>query len=50
MVDVKIPRVRKKLLVILFLEGDFDSNGSRSRNKNMVMYRIQESIRSRLVN
>ncbi|KAA8501194.1 hypothetical protein FNY66_09815 [Mediterraneibacter catenae] len=49
MVDEKIPRDRKKLLVILFLEGDFDSNGPRSRNKNMVMYRIQESIRSKLV-
>ncbi len=43
--DVKIPKDKKKLMVILFLEGNFHSG---SRDKKMIMHRIQESIRKKL--
>lgn len=46
--DTKIPTDRKKIVVVLFLEGDFCSWGPKSRNKKMMMQRIQESLNAKL--
>lgn len=46
--DIKLIKDRKQLLVILFLEGNFNQRGSQSRSKKMVMQRIQASINSKL--
>ncbi len=39
---------KKPVYVILFLEGDFSLAGSKSRNKRMIMKRIQESLAQKL--
>lgn len=39
---------KKKMLIVLFLEGDFVSNGPKSRSKKMMMKRIQDSINTKL--
>jgi hypothetical protein len=44
----KIPTDEKQLMVILFLEGDFEIAGSKTRNKRMIMHRLQESIQGKL--
>lgn len=43
--DSKIASDKKQLLVILFLEGDFDT---KSRSKKAIMKRLQESINVKL--
>ena len=43
--SAKIASGKKKLYVILYLEGDF---GTRSRSKKMIMRSIQESIKKKL--
>jgi len=40
-----IPRLKRKISVSLFLEGDF---GSRTRTKKMVMQKIQDSLNQKL--
>jgi len=44
----KIQNSDKMILVILFLEGNFDNPKSKTRSKKMVMQRLQESIRVKL--
>lgn len=39
---------KKKLLVILFLEGDFSKGCPKTRSKKMMMKRIQDSINAKL--
>ena len=46
--DVKIPADKKKILVILFLEGNFEDCGIKSRSKKMMMSRLQDSISRKL--
>ena len=46
--DVKIPADKKKILVILFLEGNFEDSGIKSRSKKMMMSRLQDSISRKL--
>lgn len=46
--DQGIPVSAKQLLVILFLEGNFEIAGSKSRNKRMIMQRIQISLQEKL--
>lgn len=46
--DIKLIKDRKQLLVVLFLEGNFNQRGSQSRSKKMIMQRIQTSINSKL--
>ncbi len=46
--DSKIPADKKKILVILFLEGNFEASGVKSRSKKMMMSRLQNSIRRKL--
>lgn len=43
-----IPTSKKKIMVILFLEGDFSITGSKTRDKKMIMQRMQDSIRKKL--
>lgn len=45
----KIPNDQKPIVVILFLEGNFEITGSKTRNKKMIMQRLQSSIRDKLV-
>ena len=40
-----IPSMKRKIIVTLFLEGDF---GSRTRTKKMVMQKIQDSLNQKL--
>lgn len=47
-IDQKILKDKKQILVVLFLEGDFVSNAPKSRNKKMIMRRLQESINVKL--
>ena len=47
-IDQKILNDKKQILVVLFLEGDFVSNAPKSRNKKMIMRRLQESINVKL--
>lgn len=44
----KIPTSGKMIMVILFLEGDFDNPKSKTRSKKMIMKRLQESINTKL--
>lgn len=44
-----IKKNQKKILIVLFLEGDFDKHGPKSRSKKMIMKRIQESIQKKLL-
>ncbi len=44
----KIPKDKKKLWVILFLEGNFGVNCPASRTKPMIMKRLRESIEKKL--
>lgn len=44
----EIPNFNKTILVILFLEGNFDNPKSKTRSKKMIMQRLQESIRVKL--
>lgn len=46
--DSGIPRDKKKIIVVLFLEGDFCANGPQSRTKKMMMDRIRMSISAKL--
>lgn len=46
--DAKIPRNKKKIVVILFLEGNFGEKNPKTRTKKMIMQRIQQSINSKL--
>lgn len=46
--EQKIINEKKKLLVILFLEGDFAANAPKSRSKKVIMKRLQESINTKL--
>lgn len=46
--DTDILRDRKKIIVVLFLEGEFFENGPKSRTKRMMMNRIRESISTKL--
>lgn len=46
--DKKIQKTEKPILVILFLEGDFDNPYSKTRTKKMIMQRIQDSINTKL--
>ena len=48
LVDTKILKDKKQLLVILYFEGDFDLYLPKSRSKKMVMDRLQGSIKSQL--
>ena len=48
LISSQIPKDKKQLLVILFLEGNFGENGPKGRTKTMVMKRIQESIKKKL--
>lgn len=48
LIDPKILKDRKRIEVILFLEGDFLKDGPQSRTKKMMMKRIQESISAKL--
>lgn len=48
LVDTKILKDKKQLLVILYFEGDFDSHLPKSRSKKMVMDRLQGGIESQL--
>lgn len=48
MTDRKIPTDKKKIRVILFLEGDFDREGPKSRGKKAIMSRIQGSLKTKL--
>lgn len=41
----KIPNLKRKIYVSLFLEGEF---GSKTRSKKMIMKRIQESLNKKL--
>ena len=47
-VDQRIVKEKKQILITLFLEGDFASKAPRSRNKKIIMKRLQESINSKL--
>lgn len=38
----------KPILIVLFLEGDFDNSKSKTRSKKMIMQRLQDSIRVKL--
>lgn len=44
----KIPTSGKVIMVILFLEGNFDNPNSKTRSKKMIMKRLQESMNSKL--
>ena len=44
----QIPKDKKKLWVILFLEGEFGVNCPTSRRKTMIMKRLRESIEKKL--
>lgn len=44
----KIPISRKTILVILFLEGNFDNPKSKTRSKKMIMKRLEESANAKL--
>lgn len=46
--DSDILRDKKKIIVVLFLEGEFFENGPKSRTKKMMMNRIRESISTKL--
>lgn len=46
--DSDIQRLEKKILIVLFLEGDFGNSHSKTRNKKMIMQRLQDSIRIKL--
>lgn len=43
-----IKKDQKKIVIILFLEGDFDKHGPRSRSKKMIMKSIKDSIETKL--
>ena len=44
----EIKKEQKKILIVLFLEGDFDTYGPKSRTKKMIMLRLRESIQKKL--
>lgn len=44
----KIPAMQKSIHVVLFLEGNFNNPYSRTRNKKMIMKRLQDSISDKL--
>lgn len=44
----KIPVSGKTIMVILFLEGNFDNPKSKTRSKKMIMKRLQESVNVKL--
>ena len=46
--DGKIVNEKKKIHVVLFLEGDFDLQKICSRTKPMIMKRLQDSINKKL--
>ena len=46
--DAKIPVSSKPVMIILFLEGNFDNPESKTRSKKMIMQRLQESIETKL--
>lgn len=46
--DLRLIKDKKRLMVVLFLEGDFYSEGPDSRSKKTMMKRLQESISAKL--
>lgn len=46
--DGKVTTNKKKIMIILFLEGDFDTYGPVGRTKKMIMQRLQQSIKAKL--
>lgn len=44
----KIPLSRKTVMVILFLEGNFDNPKSKTRSKKMIMKRLEDSANIKL--
>ena len=46
--DGKVTTNKKKIMIILFLEGDFDTYGPAGRTKKMIMQRLQQSIKAKL--
>ena len=44
----KIPVSGKPIMIILFLEGNFDNPMSKTRSKKMIMQRLQESLSAKL--
>lgn len=44
----KIPISEKTVMIILFLEGNFDNPKSKTRSKKMIMKRLQESVSMKL--
>lgn len=46
--DQRIARDKKRFMVVLFLEGDFNSEGPNSRSKKTMMKRLQDSISAKL--
>ena len=46
--DKKLLKDSKRIEIILFLEGDFDRKGPKSRSKKMIMQSLQRSIRKML--
>lgn len=47
-IDRRLAEDKKRFLVVLFLEGDFYSEGPDSRSKKAMMKRLQESISAKL--
>lgn len=46
--STQIPKDKKPIMVILFLEGNFGVTGPESRSKRSIMKRLQDSIESKL--
>lgn len=46
--DARILKDKKKIYVILFLEGNFSENGPKSRSKQMIMKSLGDSISKKL--
>lgn len=44
----KIPISEKTIMIILFLEGNFDNPKSKTRSKKMIMKRLQDSVNVKL--
>lgn len=44
----QIQTLEKQMIVILFLEGNFDNPKSKTRSKKMIMKRLQDSINKKL--
>ena len=46
--DLRLTKDKKRFMVVLFLEGDFYSEGPDSRSKKTMMKRLQDSINTKL--